>query len=399
MKRWPAILALIGGLKTLGFAQSLPPIDTAPPKIAFPAWEEVSRPDYGIEYLVTFPSALVSGYPENDQVPLRVFMPANRTGRVPAVVVLHYWGATDLRVERTLAQELNRVGVAAAVMTLPYHLSRAPAGTRSGQMAIQPDPDKLRGLMVQAVMDTRRTIDYLATRPEIDLGHLGIFGTSLGALVASGSYGVDPRYTDASFLLGGVDLAGILWSSSRVVSQREALRKRGFTEDRLREALADIEPSTLLKRRTEGTTFVVGAKFDTVIPRAKTEQLIADVPDPKVLWIDTGHYGGIFVQRRLMRLVAKFFSEEFVGRTFQAPDRLYAPTVRIGLRYGTTGVDVTAGVDVWHFDSRGRSFANAMVTPRGVNLFIGQNVSSGLSVGGFVSTRGAGVGLFWSTVL
>ena len=381
-------------------AQTVPPIDQAPNPIPFADWQEVSRPEGAVEYLVTFPSPVISGIAVNDEVPLRVFIPNQRTAPVPAVLVLHYWGATDLRVERTLAQELNRRGVAAAILTLPYHLARTPAGSRSGQMAIQPDPERLKATMTQAVLDTRRALDYLDTRPEIASGSRGIVGTSLGALVASTTYGVDARLSKAAFLLGGVDIAGILWSSSRVVGQREALRRRGFTEDRIRQALAPVEPANFLPRRTTGTAFVVGGLFDTVVPRRNTERLISLLPNPRVLWLDTGHYGGIFVQRRLMREVANYFATEFTGTAFEPPDRLYAPTVRIGFRLDTaSGLDLGIGLDLLKFDRRGDSFASLLLTPRGPNVFVGQRFSQGLSLGLFGGTRGVGAGLLWSTVL
>lgn len=395
-----ALLGVLLGAWTLGIAQELPPIDRAPAPIGFEDWKAVSQPEGATEYLEVFPSPLITGIEENDRVPLRVFLPNARTGPIPCVLVFHYWGATDLRVERTLAAELNQRGLAAAVLTLPYHLARTPAGYRSGQLAIQPDVDRLKAMMVQAVQDSRRAIDFLQTRPEIDTRQMGVVGTSLGALVAASVYGIEPRITDASFLLGGIDVASILWNSSRVVNQREALRRRGYTEDRLRTGLAPVEPGNLLGNRKTGSEFVVGAQFDTVIPRRNTELLLSHLPNPKVLWLDTGHYGGIFVQRRLMREVARFFATEFTGGDFVPPDRLYAPTVRIGFRMDpVNGIDLGVGLDVWKFDVRGDSFSTLMLTPRGANLFIGRRFSQGLSVGVFGSVHGAGVGLLWSTVL
>lgn len=399
-----SLRALLSGLLVLGaasaLAQTLPPIDQTPNPIPFTDWKEVSRPEAGIEYLVEFPSPVLTGIEVNDTVPLRVFLPTQRTGAVPVVLIMHYWGALDLRVERTLALELNRRGVAAAILTLPYHLARTPAGYRSGQLAIQPDVEKLKGTMVQAVQDSRRAIDFLRSRPEIDGSSMGVFGTSLGALVSATIYGIDPSLTHAAFLLGGVDLAGILWSSTRVVGQRDALRRRGYNEERLREALAPIEPARFLERRTTGSAFVVGGLFDTVVPRRSTERLISLLPSARVLWLDTGHYGGIFVQRRLMREVASYFATEFVGGTFDPPKRLYAPTVRIGFKFDTSnGIDLGVGLDLLKFDARGDSFATLLVTPRGPNVFVGRKFSQGLAVGAFGSTRGAGIGLFWSTVL
>jgi dienelactone hydrolase len=116
---------------------------------------------------------------------------------VPVVLITHYWGARDLRAEVSLATELAQLGIGSAIMSLPYHLSRAPKGTRSGDMAIQPDPEKLKATLVQSVLDMRRTLDFLATRPEFRRDQIGLAGTSLGAIVASLAYAVEPRFRDA----------------------------------------------------------------------------------------------------------------------------------------------------------------------------------------------------------
>lgn len=372
---------------------------TQPPPIPFEAWRPI-RDDQDVrEFAVSFPSAVVSGVESNDVVPLQVFLPASGTGPFPAVLILHYWGARDLRFERSFAGELARRGVASAILTLPYHLTRAPTGTRSGERAIDPDPERLSLTIVQSVQDARRALDFLASRPEIRGDRLGIAGTSLGAIVSSLTYAVEPRLTHATFMLGGVDLAKILWRSSRTVEPREAMRRRGLTEARLREVLAPVEPLNYLSRRTTGREFVVGARYDTVVPAATTERLIAALPSPKVLWLDTGHYGGVFVQRRLQREVARFFGEEMAGGTFVPPKRLVAPTIRLGVQMNTQGADIAVGLDVWRFDRRGDGFASLLATPRGPGLFVGWRLERGLSIGATASPKRSSFGLFWSTVL
>jgi len=128
--------------------------------------------------------------------------------------------------------------------------------------------------------------------------------------------------------------------------------------------------------------------------------LIAWLTWPKVLWLDTGHYGGIFVQRRLMREVAKFFTQEFSGTSFVPPPKVYAPTIRLGLKVDTAnGFDLGVGLDLLKFDKRGDTFMTLFVTPRGPQLFLGQNLSQGFSIGAIGTTTNAGVALLWSAVL
>jgi hypothetical protein len=375
-------------------------IKEGPPPITFPDWKEVPTEETLSEFTVTFPSAIVTRFPENNVVPLRILLPAQRDKPLSAVVILHYLGATDLRVERELAIELADKNIGAVIVTLPYHLGRTPAGYHSGQLAIQPDPRTLVDTMVQSVLDVRRAIDFLQTRPEFDHQHIGIAGTSLGSLVSILSYAVDPRVTTGAFMLGGIDLAHIVWHSSRVVEVRENLRRRGFTEAKLRAVLASIEPGNYLGSRKSGAAFVVGGKYDTVIPPEDTRKLIAALPSSKVLWLDTGHYGGIFVQKRLLRTVAEYFEKQFGGETYQPPLRVYAPTIRIGaLANSDTGLQVGAGIDLFHAGSRGDIFSSLIATPRGPLVFLGARLAHGFALGGFASPKKLSAGFWWSTVL
>lgn len=369
------------------------------PKVGFSNWVQQSSPSGQLEFLANFPSAFDSGNKANDTVQLRILLPED-TERPPAMVlVLHYWGASNLRIERALALDLNQRGIGAAILSLPYHLGRTPSGSSSGQLAIQPDPKKLDATMSQAVMDVRRSLDYLQQRKECG-NLLGIYGTSLGAIVSSLSYANDPRLKSAVFLLGGIDLAKVLWESSRVVPIKEELRRKGYSESTLREELRKVEPGTYLPRREPGRTLVIRASFDTVIPAASTDKLIEALPGAQVLEIDTGHYGGVFVQGRLLRAAADFFESVRDEREFVLPKKFIAPTIRLGAMAATPGgFDVVAGIDILKFDQAGKSFASFLLTPRSPVVWFGRNVGSGLNLGVSVSNRRVGFGLLWSTVL
>lgn len=370
-----------------------------PPVVPFADWVSTGSFDDRSEYEVAFPSSTVSPYPENNIVRLRVVVPKSGGDAKPAAILLHYWGASDQKAEVALAADLTSRGVASIMMSLPYHLDRTPKGFRSGELAIQPDPQKLIVTMRQSVNDVRRTIDWIMTRPELDKSRIAITGTSLGAIVATSTYAVEPRISGGAFVLGGGDIAHILWHSSRVVVQREALRKMGYTESRLRDTLAPIEPLNYLPRTESGRTLVVAGKFDTVVPPADVKKLIDRLPESQSLWLDTGHYGGIFVQRRVQRIVAGFLESVLMGSSYVVPKRIFAPTIRVGVSLSTsTKLQVGLGLDLWR-SSNGAAFAGLFVTPKGPEGFIGYRMSQGLNFGGFVSNRRIGVGLMWNTVL
>lgn len=370
-------------------------------QIAFDPWRLAERTDESEEFLAKFPSAFVSGVAINDTVTLRVILPRSVPRPVPVVLILHYWGAKDLLVERSLAAQLVAKGVGAAILTLPYHLERTPVGLSSGELAIQPEPAKLIATSEQSVMDVRRAIDFLQTRKEIDADQIGISGVSLGAIVSSLSFAVEDRIKRGAFLLGGTDLAGILWKSSRTVPQRDVMRRKGMTEDSLREALKPIEPETYLDpTKDDRRAFVVYGLYDPVVPPGNSKRLIERLNDPAVLVLDTGHYGGFLVQRRLFREVATFFDVELRDRRYAPPEKLLAPTTRVGLSAtALDGVEVVLGIDLVKFDPQGRHTISFLLSPRTPSVFWGVEVSKGLSLGLQATPKRTAPGLFWSTVL
>ncbi len=385
-----------------GSTQTTPRIDEPPSAISFSDWKQESRTETSTEYSLTFHSAMTTSVPQNNIVPLRIFIPNNASGPVPVVLELHYLGARDLNVERALAGRLTSRGVAAIILTLPYHLSRTPPGKSSGELAISSEPADLIATMTQSVLDARRSLDFILSRPEFDHSRIGISGTSLGSIVSALVYALDPRIVDASFVLGGVDLAHIMWTSSRVVVQREALRKQGYTESSLRTALASIEPKTYLGKRTSGSSLVIGARYDTVMPPSDTEQLIAALKEPKVLWLETGHYGGIFAQRKLLTEVATFFGNEFASKPYIPPKYVFAPTLRLGFLASTgpsSAFDVGIGLDLFRSHSNHEFFGTFLVTPRGPQAYLGYQIDKGFSIGAIGSARRIGIGIMWSTVL
>lgn len=377
-------------------AQALRP-DSPLPTTPFADWKPV--PGRARQFEAEFASPLQTGIAVNDTILARVVLPEGG-GPFPGVLILHYWGAATLDVEQAMAAELASRGVAAVLISLPYHLERSPEGKPSGSQAIVPDPDRMLQTMTQAVLDARETGRFIASRPEFDASRVGIMGTSLGSLVAEVVYGVDARFQRAAFLLGGVDLAGILWRSPIVVEQRNALRRSGITEQILRERLASIEPTDYLSRREGGRSYVVGARYDVVIPARYTEALMKLMPDSESLWLDTGHYGGVFVQRPLFRSIADFFETEFSGERFRAPKTLYAPTIRLGIQANTaTRVQIALGVDVWRSNTKGDVVGTLLATPRGPQFFLGGKLDKGLMVGATFAQRRTALGVFWSMIL
>ncbi len=352
------------------------------------------------QYEIELQSDTITIYPENNRMNCFVFIPQRHAEKMPVVVAVHYWGATDLEIEKSIAGRLAANGIATIAIELPYHLSRTPAGKRSGELAVQPDIRRLKQMMRQSKGDISTLIDWICARSEFDSSRIGLMGSSLGGIVGALAFATDPRISSYVSLLGGVDLTELIWSSSRMVRQREVLRRQGITKEKLREELADIEPMTYLKKDDPRPAYVIGAKFDTVVPKRSYDALINSLGNVEVLWLATGHYGGFIVQSSVMRTIAQFFTGSFEGTKFIAPGRLYAPTIRlVGISNVGTALRVGIGLDVWRNTANGDFFGSLIFTPSGIQGFLGVRASTGLTLGFSILPRRTSVGAMWSFVL
>lgn len=321
-------------------------------------------------------------------------------GPHPSVVLLHYWGTTDQRTEFAMARRLAKAGIAGVIVELPYHLHRTPIGKRSGELAVQGDPASLVAVMTQAIQDLRRTVDWIETRDEFDSKRVGIMGTSLGGIVGALAFAAEPRFVAYTSVLGGAGISDIFWASSRLVREREQLRRKGVTRASLTEFLKPIEPAEYLRKDDLRPSYVIAARHDTVMPASTYRKLIASLGNPQSLWLDAGHFGGFFVQNSVMNTAAKFFEQTFKGEKFVAPVRLYAPTVRIlGTLVPGAGLQVGAGLDVWKSDARGSITATFVLTPKGPQGVIGTQVSQGLTLGVVILPKRTTAGAMWSFIL
>ncbi|MCS7300754.1 MAG: hypothetical protein NZ556_04275 [Fimbriimonadales bacterium] len=359
------------------------------------------RKDGYIEYRVEFPSAFQSRYPANNRVQAWWLVPAERSGRVPTVVLLHSLGIWRPELEMGLARELVRHGIAVFLMTLPYHMGRTPPGYRSGELILTGDVSLLREAAVQAAWDVRRAYDWLQRQPEIDPERIALVGISLGAILGATVLAVEPRVHSAVLVLGGADLAHVLWESVLAIRARTRLRREGYTLERLRAELAPVEPLNLLTPELGEKAFVIGARFDIVVPAEDTEKLIRALGNPKVFWLSTGHFGGGLVQRPLFRMVRQYLQARFEGQEnpLNAPS-LLVPTIRIGAIY-SAGRDfrLALGTDFWRSDQYGMLFVSGVLTPRGSSLFAGVRLRLGFSAGVEITPRRNYGAIFWHFVL
>lgn len=147
--------------------------------------------------ILTFPSAIQSAYPENNLVTARWFPRQGDSGAPRcAVVVLPQWNA-DWDSHLNICRFLNRFGVSALRLSLPYHDRRMPAGLERADYMVSPNVGLTLQASHQAVLDVRRAARWLEQQ---GYTRLGILGTSIGSSVAFVTIAHEPALRAGVFL-------------------------------------------------------------------------------------------------------------------------------------------------------------------------------------------------------
>jgi dienelactone hydrolase len=148
------------------------------------------------------------------------------------------------------------------------------------------------------VIDGRRLIGWLATRPEVDAERIATAGVSLGGILAANTLAQEPLARAGFFVMAGGGLPEILRDSQDGDLVR--FRERAFEaelfsdgEDLARHARAytdPIDPLSWADRIDPEQVLLISARFDRVIAPERTEALWRALGRPRWLTVPTGHY-------------------------------------------------------------------------------------------------------------
>lgn len=266
-------------------------------------------------YRLTYPSPMVTPVQQNNTVPADFYVPKNLQpdAKYPAVICLHILDG-DEQLTDLVCSVLAGRGVLAISFKMPYYGER---GIAKGPEALADNPKLFIGAIRQVGEDIRRTVDLLASRPEINPERIGITGISLGGITAAAAAGAEPRLYRAGLLLAGGDLMQIIRHARETQPLSQMIDKLP-PQDRaeLETKIAEVDPlrfaPALRDRARDGRVLMINAGDDEVIPRPCTEKLaqalgIAD----RVTWFDgLGHYTTMAELPRAMRMMADFFAQD-----------------------------------------------------------------------------------------
>jgi hypothetical protein len=173
------------------------------------------------------------------------------------------------------------------------------------------DPQRLVESGRQGIVDLRCVLDWLETRPEMDSQRLGVLGISLGAITANLAMGVDERLAAGVAIVGGGDLADVMWRSPLAFPWKWKMQRAGITEPMLQEILRPVEPITFADRNRPRRVLMINGYHDVIVPESSTQKLWEALGEPPIIWLNSGHVSLFLVRQEVFEAAFAFLQAEF----------------------------------------------------------------------------------------
>ena len=258
-------------LRYYGYEQSLP----------LNVSEEVLVDESGYKVLKVYFDSV-----NGERVPGLLSLP-EKEGKIPCVVFLHGYGGNKDDILAGAGLIANE-GYAVISIDAEYHGERR----EGGKELYSPNVTDSVGGITQTVIDLRRAVDYLETRPEIDLEKIGYAGGSMGGILGAIFIGVEPRIKAAALIVAGGNMSLMVQESQHFTMPaiREFLQRENMSYEELQELLDPIDPINFISNFSPRPVVFHLGKYDTVVPAEAGRQLYEMAGEPKqIYWYDASH--------------------------------------------------------------------------------------------------------------
>ena len=260
--------------------------------------------------LLTFSSDIVTETESNGIVRARIYEAKNSRG---AILVLPHWNAAMWDYQR-FSRRLMRLGFTTVELTLPYHGSRNQSDGIISDYFLSANIGRTIRSVQQAVVNSRRVVDWLYERKH---ERIGLIGVSLGSCIAGLVAAHDERICTSALFLTAGDFAEVVWTGRATRHIKAALAASAKLEQ-LRDAWSIISTETYVRQlsRRGHRTLIISGKRDQVVHHYLTEQFVERLRrhGGSCSWhaLGCGHYSlGLFPFNIVAFLtLARFFRRE-----------------------------------------------------------------------------------------
>lgn len=278
---------------------------------------------YEVQYL-TFPS---DG--DNGQIGNRVetyYFKSRSPEKKPLVIVLPIWGVDKYPSEKISLGYADHSEGGANIIWLqgdqPLFDSRRLRVTRTENEFMAQAKESVRRFET-TIIDVRRLLDWVETRPEIDASRIGIIGFSISAVMAADIVANEPRVGTAVFMMGG----GYPWKIFATCDlslgkvRKHVLTKFGWSRDQYRDFFHEIlvhgDPIQWAGRYNPQQILIIEAGQDRCVPKISREAFWVATGKPERISLPYDHWTAFLSLTPLgfsdsPEKIYKFFDQQLV---------------------------------------------------------------------------------------
>jgi hypothetical protein len=189
---------------------------------------------------------------------------------------------------------LNRLGISALRLTLPYHEARRPPELERADYLVSSNVGRTIQSVRQAVLDARAAAHWL--REHEGYNRIGIMGTSIGSCTAFLAFAHEEQIDVGVFNHVSGYFADVVWRGLSTQHVRASFGDE-LTLEELRQYWLPISPlpfiPRLLRMRPRPMRFIA-ARYDLTFPVDLSRDVIAETRRHNlplsVAWLPCGHY-------------------------------------------------------------------------------------------------------------
>ena len=243
-----------------------------------------------------FPSTGGNGQP-GDQVDVRYYQ-SRSEGCHHALIVLPIWGSFTYPSEKTIESlrkysrgELSIVQVLGEERLIDWEaMGRATSRAELWRIV-----DEMAQRIRHTVIDVRRLVDWIESRPEMACGRQAVIGYSISAIIGANVLHNEPRL-EAGILVMGGGKPGLIAANcpGRADLARQAFMPRlELTAEQFGEEFGRlfevVNPSRFSGRRDPSTVLMIDARNDLCMPPESRDSLWQSLGKPDRYTIQFGH--------------------------------------------------------------------------------------------------------------
>ena len=220
---------------------------------------------------------------DGNQVSVSAAFPKGESGPFATVIMLYGIGQ-EMTFLSDIAELFTRQGFAIYMMEQYQRGER-----RADDINAVSEFLGMRKRATLNMLETRRLVDTLAGRSEVDNNQLYFWGISFGTMTGVPTFSEEPRFKAAIFSIGGGDVFEILTTSQ---TYKDSNLSGKLASIALGYYMAAAEPLPYAKKLSGRPILFQNALQDQLIPINNAEALHRMAGEPKkVIWYDTDHEG------------------------------------------------------------------------------------------------------------